>query len=292
MIKESFFYSSIKKYNTKFLLFNIVFTLMLLVISNIFSTDFFNVIFGPFELDTDDLLIIPEVTSKVDYSLNPYLYSMMEEHPLDYNYYKFNNKYYFRVKSTESYDSGVAYQKSYQVQSDGLKINSPNYITHKYVLMRIEDKYLVAKVSLDQLSKTYDGILVPLFPKLKREIINQSNGFLSKYDFFPFMLNGTGKHKAGVYFKLVVCILLLLINLYNYVIIMLRFKDLHRHPVYQHIGRYGDKKEVIESIDREVIQNYEVNVKDKIIITDQWIIKRGFVKLNIRKNHLKKERYY
>lgn len=295
-MQKNFFISSIKKYNGRFLIANVAFSIVIaFIIIYFFLQSFYNLFLGPFELSKEALLSVPELqldNSYKYYPTYPDIFNYMENNPLNYNYYETDNKYFFKLNCDKVYNSGIDGDNTITNKFDGISLApDEQYVKADLVFLEINNKLLLAEVPIgSDIKDTYFGMLLPLLPELKDQILKSTSN-LSENDLYPFILVSTNKFKSEVYLGIVFCALLVLLNLFNYYRVILRYKSIKNNPTYKRIGRYGNEEEVIESINAEVESTFGDNGITKQFVTPSWIINSGWFKLKVTKNHLQKPKY-
>lgn len=277
------------KNNVGFLFFNIIMTVIAIIVLNNNYVSLYNFFFGPFDISIEELDSISRLEQKYDY-LDRINY-ILREHPLDANHYIKDNKYFFKVRGEEAYHSGVQdYEKGY-VRIEGIKSNIETVATEDYLLLPVKNKLLVVRTKLGASGKEFSGIILPFFPDLSYEIEQSSGNDKIKDMLYPFILDTTGKFRNDLYFPVAICVLLILFVLINYYKIIIRFKNPLKHPLYQRLGIYGPAKEVAENILMELTDEENKYEDGLHIVTPNWIIRKGLIKPRITRNYMKKEKY-
>ncbi len=292
-MQEGFFQKNVFRCVRNLLIANILFTVIIFIVAASFVFQgLYNIIFGPFELDKNIILDIPNIQydDKNDAKTNNFL--DREESPLMYNYYTFKDKFYFTIEGDNVFDPGVYSEVNFSTKYGLLTLNKGKYISSYYQLLQIDNKLLVVKAESDKIQKRFSGIITPVSPDIKELILKNTGGTLTKTDLLPFMLNSAGKFKGDIFRLLVFAAPFFLFNIFIYIIIIMRSFNLKRNPAYKRIGFYGNEEEIIQSINCEVAALEDIKWKDKKIITPSWTLRKSLFKFIVSKNIVEKKAKY
>lgn len=257
---QEFFYKNISRCNRNFLIANLLFTLVLIVIVNLyFSQFFYNMLLGPFSLDSASLQAIPESS----YTFN---YDLMDD------CYIIQNKFFFRLEGQEVLDF-------YTIGKE--QVSKLELLDAYYMLLKIDDKYLVVKTLTKKAKKSYSGVISNLLAKALWDVDSRSGGKITEADLYPYMLNTIDNYQT--YWRSIIFALLFGLNLANYFRVFRRIVNYKNHPLHKRLGRYGNEPEVIASIDDEV-KKVGGKVPKKGLTTPSWIIRKGLFKVEIERN--------
>lgn len=277
----SFIRANISRCNRNLLILNILLTLLILIISKGFLTDYYNMLFGPFVVDKD--IIFTKADNNKNDNLSSEKVYLNGKEPLVR--YSIGKKYYLKFEDLNTFHSGVeqvySYDINYKLFVNPLKPAVES--TGQYIMTSIDDKYLIIKVKeYDENIKLFKGLLLKTSEDSPPSIMKESDLEIDKEKVLPFILDTTRGIETFVYIWTVLILIFFIINLRIYIKIIIRKINYKKHPIYKHLDFYGNNADIMKQIDGEV-QDFQL-LKQKTIYTDSWVLWKKFLSIGICKS--------
>lgn len=192
------------------------------------------------------------------------------------------DRYYITVTGTEIYDTGLQYVT--ETVDKYTKEVKETEVDSDYVMLSINDKFLIAKVPHGKNSLTLTGQLVHMPDDVRRELLSGAmEEGLTESDFndlvLPLMLEDNDFSTLG-YFVLVVCALILLFSLWKLFSSIMRGSNPHGHPIYKKLQAFGELTDIESKIDKE-ITDPSIYQASNFFITETWLLIKKLYSLNV-----------
>lgn len=258
---------------------------IIFIFKTLIFTDFYNVLFGPFEINKSVLLTNPGSGIGLEYKLHNGVVSMKGNIFSDYKYF-IGKKYYFKINDSDFQDLGV--QDVFTYRSNRSYSVEKKYITGEYLITKVKDKFLIVKVKKGLYKKnSYAGFLVDLEYYETSNIIRESRLNIDNKNVLPFIFDSTISIGYGTYIKFLTFLILAGINLFIYYRYIRTLFNYKKHKIYSWLSRYGDPDEVIEKIQLE-IDSVPAPYKKKVTTTT-WTFQKEWLGLEIERHPVKNE---
>lgn len=242
-------------------------------ITSFLANDFYNLLLGPFELDSETVSYIINNNDSAGVKNFSITYNGVTDHSQEKFFPQcftavIGDKYYFKVNTKDSVDTDFTYSSNEKEIA-------------KILLVPVGENYIILKKASGPNKKSYDGILT-YYDFSKKELLNSTNGIVTNENICPYMLNTLIPFKGLIRIKLILCSVGLLFILFNFYKILKRSINTKNHPIYDNIGIYGDEEEIIKIMNTEVKDTG--NEDSKVVVTPTWTFRKTFLKLIIKKN--------
>ncbi|MCA9915166.1 MAG: hypothetical protein KC496_17545, partial [Anaerolineae bacterium] len=178
---------------------------------------------------------------------------------------------YFReVTGEEMFDSGYYYET---YDSDTGAVTNTDYFgllylgSDRFLLVRTEDR-------VDEGQTTYVGSLTTISDEIQRDMIDDLRRELGAdadtIQFLPVMLD-TRDSEIFWYVGAAIVAVQILFGVRGVVLFLQRTNDPYKHPALKKLGRYGDVRMVVDSIEQDLALQDEVIGKN-LHLTRNWVV--------------------
>lgn len=268
-MKNNYVNKMIHKNNAIFLTLILIATLSVAYFLKPVYNNIYNYICGPFDMTPEALFSINDLSHEL----------VSIENPLRNDYYINDNKFYYRITGYEPIKT-EAKEVVYRSDNDTRVIKSK----YEYLLLKIEDKYLIIRARMNSSATKFSGVFLPLIPKIKYDIKLYADVLSSEEELIPFVFDATGNLEKRLRSQLLITVSFFAILVFLYYIIIRRIINPKYHPLYKKLSIYGAPEKIAESISREVMDAYTYE-DGKYLRIYNWNIKRSLFRPDITSNH-------
>lgn len=270
------------------LLAGTIFLIIALVLLFFNRDKIYNYLFGPFQLDAEEILQIDELRPPTDYHLHPEWRSRYEKYPMWKGYHKKDKQFFFSMKSAQKRQLDIFFTLPYAyIPYSDVEKGLP--VFGLYFLLEISPGKMILMKSKNQDPQTpYSGIITFIDPMLEKLVRQQ---LYEGQELIPLLLDSTDHFKRpvhNVFMDTAICLAFFLINSIFALIWLLRPQ---KHYSFFRLMRQGRRDEFLEEIDRE-LKDGSAKLKGKNILGKRWIVHKAFFSIRIRRNHSYKQSKY
>ena len=288
--KGSIIYGGMVKGRRKFLIINIIVTILYLLYITFEMNYIVGKLHGPYGLDnekflsdTDNIVIseVIEMKKREDKSIQNFA--------LPATSYMDGRKYRFNAKFDSFENIGIKYTSPVTDPTTGDIIDYPLY---SVVLGKIGDEKVVILLRGDEIPESgsaLEGIFTQHSKIVLSDIskVTAPNGEIALNE---YVFDTRGIEMGSENFTIGFFFIGLALLIYLYCRVIRYYINPYAHPAYKQLYKYGELAEVVEDIENQ-FETEQIYRDNKELVTTDWIMTKDVFKNKVVKNHRTRGRY-
>ena len=288
--KGAVIYQGMVRGRRKFLIINIILTILYLLYISVEMNYIVGKLHGPYELDgvkflsaTDNIVIseVIEMKKREDKSIQNFA--------LPSTSYMDDEKYRFNAEFDSFEETGIRYMTPLEDPSTGEMIDFPLYSVVMGTIGEDKIAILLRGEDIPKAGNKLEGIFTEPSKIILSDIskLTATNGEITLNEYiFDARDIEMGSEKFSVSFLFIGFAFLF----YLYFRVIRYYINPYSHPAYKQLYKYGELEEIVNDIENQ-FENEQVYREGKEMMSTDWIMTKDVFKNKIVRNHRTRGRY-